>query len=142
MSDTKSSDEEDSRESTDEEITIHGRNWSKKTFSYRCSVDQGVHPVKSRSFLKGVFTLTMMACSPPKTSFCGECYMCGALGHSRNYCPLENCYQCEQYGHSEKVCPVIKKRTRSRIQERTRYTPCKYEFGSGWRKEMAPPVRA
>lgn len=36
--------------------------------------------------------------------FFGNCYNCGCLRHSQNYCPLKLCSICTKYGHDKRVC--------------------------------------
>lgn len=109
----------------------------KKIFSYRCIVKEGTSPILDESM-----NVNSPKVKPPvSVSFCGDCYMCGGLGHSKHYCPTKQCDFCKDYGHSHKVCPLSIKDSSLNVSKSfppergTGMYFRKYEFGSGWKKE-------
>jgi hypothetical protein len=125
---------------TEKEISLYGRNWTKKIFSYKCSIDEGNRPIKSVCGTSPP-NVSIIDCIPNCVNFTGECYLCGTTGHSQNYCPLKKCDSCMQFGHSDKVCPTHRRSpTKNRKADRKSFSydrKRKYEFGSGWRKQKS-----
>jgi len=85
----------------------------RKKFFYQISLQPGKQ--KIRDDLVGSlfwttsqqFTLeNQLSVEVPKlVLFQGNCYCCGASGHSQSYCPLKKCSGCGIFGHSQRICP-------------------------------------
>jgi len=85
----------------------------RRKFFYQISIhsgnqypDKNIQPsffwlMNQQHFVDNNFTIE----SPRLLIFEGNCYCCGADGHSQSYCPIKQCNYCRFFGHGEKVCP-------------------------------------
>ncbi len=135
---------------------VGGSCWARRVFAYQCSVLRGAQPVRTRRLAADSNTVGVCTRRPPRAPFEGNCFDCGAAGHSQNYCPLKRCERCTLYGHSTRVCetdvsaaaldvPTEAAAQDAQAHDRHHSAPLvrgarrRYEFGSGWRRQRGQP---
>ncbi len=124
--------------STQRLINLIGSSWARRTYSYKCMVDEGAQPLR-RTDMQEMAQVASQR--PPRIAFEGECYACGTSGHSQNYCPLKRCETCLHFGHAEKVCMFRRKSVGNGLNDRrvSRRTSRNMSAGSSYHRRYGSP---